>query len=302
MTPNNRLKKALLDTLSGLMTRYKKRVPDVEHIMSHMISEGIIQDRAEIINDHIAFRTFGVPHLGIQSLSKIFLAYGYTQRNFYRFDTKKLNAYWFSPPKDPPNLPRIFISECCVDELSQESQTIIHRYTDTVTQDPVDALDLSDGASVDTFLHTPLWKPPTWEDYATLLQESEYAAWVLYNRYYLNHFTITVQPLPEDYNTIECFNIFLERIGIKLNSAGGKIKRSADGLLIQSSTVAQQQIALFPHKDGITRNHDIAGSYVEFAERRKGRDGFEVGNADKIFESTFSSQLNQDNVTGTDDS
>ncbi len=301
MTPNNRLKQALLDTLSGLMTRYKKRVPDVEHIMSHMISEGIIQDRTEIINDHVAFRTFGVPHLGIQSLSKIFLTYGYTQRDFYRFDTKKLNAYWFSPPKDPPNLPRIFISECCVDELSQDAQTIIHRYTDTVTQDPVEALDLSDGASVDEFLHTPLWKPPTWEDYSALLQESEYAAWVLYNRYYLNHFTITVQPLPEGYNTIDLFNTFLERIGVKLNSAGGKIKRSADGLLIQSSTVAQQQTTLFPHKDGITRNHDIAGSYVEFAERRKGRDGFEVGNADKIFESTFRSQLDHDNVTETTD-
>ena len=52
--------------------------------------------------------------------------------------------------------------------------------------------------------------------------------------------------------------------------------------------------------------HTIAGSYVEFAERSvlpqfKGidkssltsehrRDGFETGNADKIFESTFSSQ------------
>jgi hypothetical protein len=53
--------------------------------------------------------------------------------------------------------------------------------------------------------------------------------------------------------------------------------------------------------------HRIAGSYVEFAERkvlpqfegvavverRHRRDGFEAGNADKIFESTFVSQTSK---------
>jgi hypothetical protein len=53
----------------------------------------------------------------------------------------------------------------------------------------------------------------------------------------------------------------------------------------------------------------IAGSYVEFAERRvlpefahlpadqitreQRREGFEAGNADRIFESTYSSQTNK---------
>jgi hypothetical protein len=50
--------------------------------------------------------------------------------------------------------------------------------------------------------------------------------------------------------------------------------------------------------------HQISGSYVEFAERRalpefegqqnlsreQRREGFEAGNADKIFESTYSTQ------------
>jgi hypothetical protein len=163
-------------------------------------------------------------------------------------------------------------------------------------------LDLNDSVAVDKFLHQPLWRTPTWEDYEALQQESEYAAWVIYNRYYLNHYTISVHNLKENYSTIQEFNAFLERIGVKLNNAGGKIKISPDGGLLQSSTVAEMIDAEFA--DGVIRS--IAGSYVEFAERKvlpqfsgipidkieriHRRDGFETGNADKIFESTFTSQ------------
>ena len=134
------------------------------------------------------------------------------------------------------------------------------------------------------------------------MQESEYAAWVIYNRYYLNHFTISVLNLPDGYNTVAEFNIFLEKQGIKLNDSGGKIKESPDGGLLQSSTVAQMIEAEFAQG----QNHTISGSYVEFAERRvlpefahlpadqiqrqHRRDGFEAGNADKIFESTYTTQ------------
>ncbi|MBH38019.1 DUF1338 domain-containing protein [bacterium] len=284
---------ALQIMLNGLMTRYKQRVPDVDTIINAMIQHNIISNEHDIINDHIAFRTFGLPHLGIQSLEKIMLAYGYSKKDFYRFETKKLTAYWYSPPSNIPNLPRLFISQCEINQLSKKTQAIINHYTQHITKDPVDTLDLKDGNAVDTFLHTPLWQIPTWEDYEYVLHESEYAAWVLYNRYYLNHFTITIQTLKKGYNTIELFNHFLESIGIKLNAAGGKIKCSNDKKLIQSSTVAKTLTSKFPHKNGKEQYHDIAGSYVEFAERIDNRDGFEVGNADKIFESTFTSEINK---------
>ena len=64
---------------------------------------------AAIENDHIAFRTMGVPHLGIASFEKIFLHYGYQKRDPYFFESKKLDAFWFSPPE--PHFPRIFVSE-----------------------------------------------------------------------------------------------------------------------------------------------------------------------------------------------
>jgi hypothetical protein len=284
--------KPVLTMLNGLMRRYKERVSDVDVIINAMIQHGLIRNENDIVNDHIAFRTFGIEHLGIQSLEKIMLSYGYTKRDFYRFETKKLTAYWFAPPKDIPNLPRLFISQCEVSQLSKKTQKIIAHYTKHITKDPVDDLNLNNGKAVDSFLHTPLWDIPTWEDYQHVLKESEYAAWVLYNRYYLNHFTITIQDLKEGYNSIELFNKFLESIGIKLNQAGGKIKISKDKKLIQSSTVAKTINAQFPHKNGEFHQHEIAGSYVEFAQRIDNRDGFEVGNADKIFESTFTSEIN----------
>lgn len=284
---------------NGLMKRYKERVPQVGAILDAMVEKGIIAHHEDVQNDHIAFRTLGVPHLGVQSFEKIFLHYGYEKREYYYFAGKKLDAIWYAPPT--PAYPRIFVSELRVRELSQEAQAIIHKYTNTITADPVDSLDLDNGEAVDAFLHTPLWTAPSWAEYQQLMQESEYAAWVIYNRYYLNHFTISIHSLPEGYNTVDSFNAFLEESGFVLNNSGGKTKRSNDGLLLQSSTVAQMVDAHF--EDG---DHRISGSYVEFAERRvlppyrhlppehiqrsHRREGFEAGNADKIFESTYTSQ------------
>ncbi|MFD2936801.1 DUF1338 domain-containing protein [Spirosoma flavum] len=285
--------------LGGLMRRYSERVPDVQKVFDAMLDAGVIQSPDEIENDHIAFRTMGVPNLGLASFEKIFMHYGYERRDEYNFIEKKLSAYWYSPPT--PKLPRIFASELRVNELSEEAQRIIHRYTN-MASDPVDSLDLADAEAVDHFLHQPLWTTPTLADYKTLLKESEYAAWVIYNRYYLNHFTISVHNLKPGYNTIDEFVAFLENRGLRFNSAGGTIKVSPDGGLRQASTIAQMIDAEFAGGD-IFR---IAGSYVEFAERRilpqfhdlpadqitrqHRREGFETGNADKIFESTFTTQ------------
>ena len=293
--------------LGGLMQRYQERVADVGRVMNILISAGLITDIADVENDHIAFRTMGVPQLGMQSLEKIFLHCGYERREPYHFAAKKLDAFWYAPPE--PRFPRIFISELRVSDLSPDAQTIIRSYTDEVIEDPVDKLDLNSGQAIDAFLHQALWRCPTWSDYQRLADESEYAAWVIYNRYYLNHFTISVHNLAAPYNTVEKFNELIESGGVRLNDSGGKSKVSPDGLLIQSSTVAAMIDAEFANDNGDKESHKIAGSYVEFAERRvlpqfadlpadqvrreHRRDGFEAGNADKIFESTFRDQTSR---------
>ncbi len=286
-------KNSLLDAvLSGLISRYRERVPVVGRIIDSMREENIIASDSELENDHIAFRTLGVPQLGVASLEKIFLHYGFQKKDHYLFPEKKLDAWWYAPPA--AGYPRIFISELRVVDLSEQAQNIIHRYTDGITSDPVDALNLDDAAAVDAFLHSSLWKLPTLEDYQTLAKESEYAAWVIYNRYYLNHFTIAVHNLKTGYNSIESFTDFLGKKGYTLNDSGGKIKTSPDGYLSQSSTVANLVEAAFADGSRL----QIPGSYVEFAERRLlpdggRREGFEAANADKIFESTYQSQVSR---------
>jgi hypothetical protein len=291
-------KKTINIILESLFDTYSDRVPDVKKITSALIESNIISNQSEIVNDHIAFRTMGVEFLGIQSLEKIFLHHGYVKKDFYSFKTKKLNAFWYSNSDE--NMPRIFISELKVNDLSENSRRIISKYTDQVTEDPVDKLDLSNANEVINFLSNPLWSLPSLNDFNDLLKETEYGSWVIYNRYYLNHYTISVHELIDQYNTLEKFNAFVTKIGIKLNDSGGVIKESKDGLLLQSSSVANKVKASFTEGSSL-----ISGSYVEFAERRilpkysnvskikpiHRRDGFETSNADKIFESTYIKQI-----------
>jgi hypothetical protein len=297
-----KVKTVITEILESLFLVYSKRVPDVNKITTAMIKKGLVNNQSEIVNDHIAFRTMGVKNLGINSFEKIFLKHGYKKMDFYHFNAKKLDAFWYAPPSN--DLPRIFISELKVDNLSIKAQEIIKSYTNTVTNDPVDKIDLNNSLQVSEYLQTPLWRLPTKNDYESLLFESEYAAWVIYNRYYLNHYTISVHDLPGEYSDLNQFNEFVKSLGIKLNKSGGEIKVSKDKLLRQSSSVANQIEAKFSEGE----KKLIAGSYVEFAERnilpefskinnlkierKHRREGFETGNADKIFESTFTSQIN----------
>lgn len=72
---------------------------------------------------------------GIDSIASFFLDYGYTPREELRFPAKKLKALWFSPPSIPISengsgasgpLPRIFISELLVDQMSPETQVYMN--------------------------------------------------------------------------------------------------------------------------------------------------------------------------------
>ncbi|KAJ7526767.1 hypothetical protein O6H91_16G022300 [Diphasiastrum complanatum] len=145
------------------------------------------------------------------------------------------------------------------------------------------------------------WPTPHFAEYQQLASESEYAAWTLVNGYTLNHLTVSVHRLSK-LRKIEMLNQLLLDHDIRLNTEGGTLKVSPDGGLQQSSTVADS--ASFTFADGEVKT--VPASYLEFAERLvlprfknipenevrewHRRDGFEVGNADKIFASTFSDQ------------
>lgn len=68
---------------------------------------------------------------GIDSVAQFFLDFGYSPRDKLKFPKKKLEAIWFSPPNHLQGtngsgingpLPRIFISELLVDEMSHQAQ------------------------------------------------------------------------------------------------------------------------------------------------------------------------------------
>ncbi|KAL3501332.1 hypothetical protein ACH5RR_035781 [Cinchona calisaya] len=287
--------------LASMEAIYLTRNPTAKSILELVHSV----DNEQIYYDHFAFRTFGVNGHGIDSMARIFLDFGYVQREELRFPAKKLKAFWFSPPKvqfsdggagvNGP-LPRIFISELLVDELSPQAQEIIRKYTDVSGNG-------NKHATLASCLGSLTWEKPSYSEFQQLASESEYAAWTLVNGYALNHVTISTHRLKSNLRSIKSLNQFIEENGYKLNSEGGVLKVSPDGLLLQSSTVADS--VSFQFADGIEKS--VPCSYIEFAERLvlpeyknlsekevkefHRRDGFEVGNADKIFESTSSDQL-----------
>ncbi|PPS01975.1 hypothetical protein GOBAR_AA18690 [Gossypium barbadense] len=278
------------DTLRSMETVYLNRNPTAKSILKLVSSV----DDEQICYDHLAFRTFGVNGYGINSLASLFLDYGYTPKEELRFPAKKLKALWFSPPNSSSQeggsgvngpLPRVFISELLVDQLSPRAQgTLLIAF-----------ISLSKRI-LSTSQHNELALP-------TASEESEYAAWTLVNGYALNHVTISTHRLKSNLRNIKSLNEFIKKNGFKLNSDGGVLKVSPDGLLLQSSTVADSMP--FSFSDGV--DESVPCSYIEFAERlvlpqyknlseseikeSHRRDGFEVGNADKIFESTSKEQL-----------
>lgn len=227
-----------------------------------------------IINDHIALRTFNISKVNLEVLAKHFETLGYVACGDYKFEQKKLVAKHFEHPD--PNQPKVFISELLVEEFSPNLQQTVQQL---VAQIDVQA------TIADNFIYSGRHWPLDSTTYESLLAESEYAAWVAAFGYRANHFTVSVNEL-SDYSTLESVNDALKQAGFVLNTAGGEIKGSADVLLEQSSTMADQVAVEFSDKTVA-----IPSCFYEFALRYPKADGqlytgFVAASADKIFEST----------------
>jgi len=90
----------------------------------------------EVINDHVAFRTFADTPLRLDVLEPIILAMGYERQDSYDFKAKKLRAHSFIHPD--PTVPKVFCSELLVDQLSDASQQIIKKYTAEIEEATLD--------------------------------------------------------------------------------------------------------------------------------------------------------------------
>lgn len=255
------------ELLDALWRDYTATTPQAERI------HRLLAERGEVVrNDHVALRTYNLPGLRIADLARPFEALGWQlQDDVYRFEDKKLVArYWRHPDRA---LPKVFISELCVEQLSAGGSQIVGGL---VRQIPAE------------FALTP-WAGRPWQvrraEYETLLLESEYAAWVAAFGFRVNHFTVDVNALTT-FPDLQSLDAFLVDHGFGLNEAGGAIKGTPAQHLEQSSTLADT-IAV----DLAGETLRIPSCYYEFARRYplpSGElfQGFVPASADKIFEST----------------
>jgi len=260
----------IAELLDALWADYTASTPQAERIQRLLLARG-----ERIRNDHVALRTYDAPGIGISALAKTFESLGWVvAADRYRFEDKHLNArYWKHPD---PELPKVFISELCVGELSPRAQQVIASLVAQLPPGFGARADLAYAGRPWTISHA---------DYQTLLAESEYAAWVAAFGFRVNHFTVDVGKL-STFPDLVALNAFLVEHGFTLNEAGGAIKGGPGERLEQSSTRADSIDVRF--SDATAR---IPSCYYEFARRYplpSGElfQGFVPASADKIFEST----------------
>ena len=83
-----------------------------------------------IINDHVAFRTFDRDKINLDKLAAHFIKLGYQAKGDYDFAVKKLTAKHFE--HENPEYPKVFISELRVNELSDKAISIIDKMVDSI--------------------------------------------------------------------------------------------------------------------------------------------------------------------------
>ncbi|MEX0981261.1 MAG: DUF1338 domain-containing protein, partial [Bacteroidales bacterium] len=141
----------------------------------------LFESRGEnIVNDHVAFRTFNDPRVGIDKLSQPFLEAGYTIAGEYHFPEKKLFARHF----ELQGFPRLFISELLLEEFSDDLQKEVLALINNVPEQHLASTGLIHSGSV--------FGKFSYQLYERLRNESEYAAWVAVYGYRANHFTISI--------------------------------------------------------------------------------------------------------------
>eukprot|EP00802_Teleaulax_amphioxeia_P012602 Tamp_12645.p1 GENE.Tamp_12645~~Tamp_12645.p1 ORF type:complete len:340 (+),score=64.64 Tamp_12645:1-1020(+) len=222
-----------LSLFDRLWERYRERVSYV-----NVYEQIVAKNGATFFNDHIALRSLALqdPNLGISSISRLFEALGYRAAECYGFEDKHLGAIYYQHPHQ--QLPKLFISELRVCELSAEARAMVHetaaaQYENRLTDDLLAALRLVDSASareqdalltqaVDV-LHQVPWSAPEKDVVEAIHKESQYGAWVLVHGNNVNHFTALINS-----HEVEALND-IEKTAAALAAAGVPMKDSIEG-------------------------------------------------------------------------
>lgn len=261
---------AIQQLLHKMWVDYCALNPAAKKIYDLLSAEG-----EEVLNDHIALRTFNHPRLGIRSLARHFEKYGYVEKGEYHFTEKKLYAKHYENVDDTA-LPKIFISELELEKVSPLIRDTLSGLVDKIPDSLI--------AQEEFVMCGRPWDM-SHQTFEALAKESEYASWVAAHGFRPNHFTVNVNHLRK-FQDLPKLNQFLVSKGYTLNKSGGEIKGTPADYLEQSSTMSSEIPVRF--SDGV---FNVPGCYYEFAKRYPLTDGklyqgFVAKSADKIFEST----------------
>ncbi|WP_196139277.1 DUF1338 domain-containing protein [Aliikangiella sp. G2MR2-5] len=260
------LKQSIEQVFENMWQDYLALNPDALKIFE------LFSQKDTVVNDHVAFRTFGLPGLRVEDIAQPLIEAGYQEVEEYHFEKKKLRAKHYAHP----SMPLVFISELIIEEFSREAQILIKQLASQVNMETVKSQD---------FLYSGRPWTLVSDVYERLLEESEYAAWVAAFGYRPNHFTVSINDLTQ-FKSIEEVNQFVKDNGFALNTSGGEVKGTPESFLEQSSTMANTVEVTFSDK-----NLSIPSCFYEFALRYPLANGelfkgFIASSADKIFEST----------------
>lgn len=220
-----------------------------------------------IIIDHLAHRTFNINNLykAYSPYKGIFNA----QADIYTFKNHNATAEWWKcvvnqydndyisyiDEKNVINTPRIFIS----------------RYLGVNNDDNLKNTDI-DLEEINWYIHNRDKLVP-FNLYERLSVHNGYLAWTLLHRENVNHVGLEVKNI---YSVAEKISKLFP-----LNNPDAPIQVSEDGNLLQFST--KSTIEPFQFLEGY---RDVPHNFLEFVERKNGRDGFSQVNANVVFNST----------------
>ena len=288
MTNAPALGQSLETVFENLWHDYIKLNPQALKIHDMLLDEERKAGRklARLENDHVAFRTFNHPRIGVNVFASLFEKHGYVRQGEYHFKEKKLYAIHLQHPD--VTQPKIFISELLLEKFDGAFDAMAGMVATSVADDLLSTEEL-------------LWSGRSWTpsygEFEKFSKISEYAAWVYAFGFRTNHFTVSLNH-SKAFRDLTVLNTYLKNQGIALNASGGEIKGTKDVYLEQSSTLSEKVDVQFGGLKGesiTARTVKIPSCYYEFALRYpdatgKLYQGFVSDSADKIFESTYRQQ------------
>ena len=122
----------------------------------------------------------------------------------------------------------------------------------------------------------------SYDDYMTIYKWNQYVAWTMIHKDTINHIAYRVDNIEKVTETLmkDGFQFLSSQNGIE-SSVNNILNISPDGKLLQSSLISNKK--LYKFTDGY---HAIPYTFIEFVERKDGREGFAESNANKIMHST----------------